>query len=104
MAEVNEALIDKLSQLCRIACKDEDKPALVQDLQAIINHVEKLAEVPTENVKECDHVLGLENVVREDEVGNELPRETFLDNAPDQVGGFIRVPPVINKQGKQEDK
>lgn len=102
MAEVNEELIDKLSSLCRIACRDEDKPALARDLTAILGHVDKLSQVPTEGVKECDHVLGLTNVMRDDVVGEELPRDTFLGNAPDQVGGFVRVPPVIQKNGKQE--
>jgi aspartyl-tRNA(Asn)/glutamyl-tRNA(Gln) amidotransferase subunit C len=33
--------------------------------------------------------------MREDKVGETLPRELFLANAPSHVGGLIRVPPVI---------
>jgi Asp-tRNA(Asn)/Glu-tRNA(Gln) amidotransferase C subunit len=37
----------------------------------------------------------LKSVVRDDEPKDLLPREQFLSNAPDQVGGMIRVPPVL---------
>jgi aspartyl-tRNA(Asn)/glutamyl-tRNA(Gln) amidotransferase subunit C len=99
MANLDKKMIRYLSSLSRIHCTDEDADKLLTDLKKILDYVEALNEVETEHVPPCNHVLeDFVNVMREDEVKNVLPREIFLANAPSQIGGLIRVPPVI-KQG-----
>lgn len=99
MAEFNKDLIKHLTKLCRIDCSDEEQEELLLDLKKIIAHIEQLQEVDTKNVRPCNHVLeGMTNVWREDEVGEVMPREQFLSNAPSHVGGMIRVPPVLKNQ------
>ena len=91
-------MIQYLPTLSRIDCTEKEQESLLEDLGKILNYVEQLQEIDTENVPPCNHVLeGITNVMREDEVGETLPRETFLSNSPSQVGGLIRVPPVIKK-------
>ena len=57
----------------------------------------QLNEVDTTGVEPCNYVLKsmLKNLMREDSVGELLPRERFLSNAPDQIGGMVRTPPVL---------
>ncbi len=99
MAKLDRESLQKLTKLCRIDVTEEESEALLSDLQSILNYVEKLQEVDTENVKPLNHVLSdMSNVFREDEIGESLSREDFLSNAPDQIGGMIRVPPVIKKK------
>jgi len=38
------------------------------------------------------------NVFREDIVKNTLEREKLLENAPDKIGGMIKVPSILNKE------
>lgn len=88
--------IEKLSQLCRIACSNDEKEKLRLKLSKVLDYVDQLRLIDTEGLPPCYTVLeGLANVLREDEVAEELSRETFLANAPAHVGGMIRVPPVI---------
>jgi len=99
MATLNREEVLKLSQLCRIGCTDEEIDSLLEDLKKILSYFEQLNEIDTENVSPCNHVLaGMANVMREDTPGKTMPRETFLANAPDKVGGLIRVPTVIKKR------
>jgi aspartyl-tRNA(Asn)/glutamyl-tRNA(Gln) amidotransferase subunit C len=96
MASINEETIQNLITLSRIECTPEEQKKLLTDLAKIVAYVELLKEIDTENVTPCNHVLeGASNVMRDDVVGASMPRETFLANAPSQVGGMIRVPPVI---------
>ena len=96
MSELQEKDIEKLSKLCRIHCTDEEKKKLRQNLSKILAHVAQLQEVNTEGVPACNQVLeDMSMVLRDDEVGDLLSRETFLNNAPAHTGGMIRVPPVI---------
>ena len=98
MAKIDRKTIQNLTKLCRIECTEAEQESLTQDLQNILQYIELLQELDTENVKPCDHVLeGIVNVTREDAVGETLPREAFLANAPSQVGGMIRVPTVIKQ-------
>lgn len=96
MQEIDAHEIDKLIKLCRIECTDEEKKDLQKHLSKILKYVEELDEAPLEGVKPCYRVLEtLKNVMREDNVGETLPRELFLANAPSHVAGLIRVPPVM---------
>lgn len=96
MKEIDEKEIDKLIRLCRIECTEEEKKALQVHLSKILKYVKELDEVDVSGVDPCYRVLEtLKNVMREDVVGDTLPRELFLANAPSHVAGLVRVPPVI---------
>lgn len=96
MAKLDKNVIKNLIQLSRIDCSEEEQDSILKDLEKIVAYIEQLDELDTANEPPCNHVLeGITNVMREDCVGETLPREDFLANAPSQIGGMIRVPPVI---------
>lgn len=96
MAHLDKKMVQYLTQLSRIECTEEEQTALLKDLENILEYIDLLNEVDTENIAPCNHVLEeTSNVMREDETGETLSREVFLSNAPAQIGGMIRVPPVI---------
>ena len=96
MSTLSKESIKKLIKLCRIDCSEEEQEALLKDLQKILHLFEQLQEIDTEHVAPCNQVLeGMGNVMRDDLTKNLLSREAFLSNAPSQIGGMIRVPPVI---------
>lgn len=98
MSNLNKETIKQLSRLCRIHCTDEEQEALLHDLQKILNYIEQLQEIDTNEVPPCNHVLAdMGNVMREDVIGKVLNRDDFLANAPSHIGGMIRVPPVIKQ-------
>jgi aspartyl-tRNA(Asn)/glutamyl-tRNA(Gln) amidotransferase subunit C len=99
MVQFNKEIIKYLTRLCRIKCTEEEEEALLTDLGKILNYAEQLQEIDTQNVIPCNHVLeDMFNVSREDIIGETMTREMFLENAPSQVGGLIRVPPIIKQQ------
>lgn len=96
MSQLDQETIKMLTRLSRIECSEDECSSLLEDLSKIITYVEQLDEIDTENVQPCNHVLTeVSNVMRDDETGKTLSRETFLANAPSHVGGMIKVPPVI---------
>lgn len=98
MAKFDKETIQNLILLSRIECTEEQKESLLKDLQKIIAYFEQLDEIDTTNVPPCDHVLaGINNVMRDDEVGPTLPRDLFLSNAASQIGGLIKVPTIIKQ-------
>jgi aspartyl-tRNA(Asn)/glutamyl-tRNA(Gln) amidotransferase subunit C len=97
MAHFDHQTLEHLKKLCRIECTAEENEEILTNLSRVLEYVEQLKEVNTENTKTCRYVLRgmLKNRMREDEVKEVLPRDQFLANAPDQIGGMIRVPPVL---------
>jgi aspartyl-tRNA(Asn)/glutamyl-tRNA(Gln) amidotransferase subunit C len=86
-----------LRKLCRLQCSDEEEAELISSLQKIFDFIEQLKEIDTEGVLSCNYVLRsmLKDQMREDEIKDLLPRDQFLAGAPDQIGGMVRVPPVM---------
>jgi aspartyl-tRNA(Asn)/glutamyl-tRNA(Gln) amidotransferase subunit C len=98
MVKLDKAQIKYLTQLCRIECTEEEQNSLLKDLGEILNYMEQLNDIDTSSVPPCHHVLeDVVNVLREDIVGDTMPREVFLSNAPLQIGGMIRVPTIIKQ-------
>lgn len=97
MADFDHQTLEHLKKLCRIECTAEENEDILANLSRVLEYIEQLKEVNTENTKTCRYVLRgmLRNRMREDEVKDILPRDQFLANAPDQIGGMIRVPPVL---------
>jgi aspartyl-tRNA(Asn)/glutamyl-tRNA(Gln) amidotransferase subunit C len=97
MSQFNSDTLDHLKKLCRIDCSEEEDKDLLSALQNVLAYMDQLNEIDTKNVKPCNYVLRsmLKNLMREDVVKDLLPRERFLNNAPEQIGGMIRTPSVL---------
>ena len=96
--EVNEQLVDHLAHLARLSFNPGEKNAIREDLQQMINFIEKLQEVDTTGVKPLMFMTDEVNVLREDVVEWSISREDALRNAPITDGVFFKVAKVINKQ------
>lgn len=98
MSELNEEKIKQLSQLCRIAVSEKDVPILAEQLKRVIDYIEQLKEVDVSHLSPYAHIEAQEVIsLRDDIVEDSLSREKFLANAPDTIGGMVKVPPVIQK-------
>ncbi len=95
--EVNDTLVDKLANLARLQFDDAEKAGIKNDLQKMIQFVEKLNELDTTGVEPLLHMSNNVNVLREDEVIGSISREDGLKNAPLHDGQFFKVPKVIKK-------
>jgi aspartyl-tRNA(Asn)/glutamyl-tRNA(Gln) amidotransferase subunit C len=97
MANLDKHAIQNLIQLSRIDCSSAEQEALLEDLKKILSYVEQLNEIDTSQTAPCNTVLeNTGNVMRPDVIGETLPREAFLANAP-SIGGLVRIPPVMKQ-------
>ncbi len=97
MSNFDHQSLEHLKKLCRIECTEAEDQDILASLQSVLEYVEQLKDVNTEGTKTCRYVLRgmLKNNMREDTPKDPLSRDQFLANAPDQIGGMIRVPPVL---------
>lgn len=97
MADFDKQTLEHLKKLCRIDCDEEEEEDILKSLKRILEYVEQLDEVQVERAKPCNYVQNgmVKNRWREDVPEAVSFREQFLANAPDQIAGMIRVPPVL---------
>lgn len=95
--EVNDALVEKLANLARLQFNDSQKEGIKNDLQRMIQFVEKLNEVDTTGVEPLLHMSEQVNILRDDEVKGSVSRGEGLQNAPVHDDQFFKVPKVIKK-------
>jgi len=95
--EVNDALIDNLSNLARLQFDATEKESIKKDLQRMIQFVEKLSELDTTGVAPLLHMSSGTNVLREDLPQGSISREEALALAPATDGVYFEVPKVIRK-------
>lgn len=95
--EVNDELIDELSNLARLSFEHQEKEGIKKDLQKMIFFIEKLNELDTTGVEPLLFMTDEVNVLREDEVRGSITRAEGLLNAPVKDDKFFKVPKVIRK-------
>lgn len=99
MSHDNEYNSAYLATLARIDLSVEEEKVFNANLKKILAYMDMLEKIDVKGVLPCAHVLEtVQNVMDEDEPGPLFPRETFLENAPDSIGGMIRVPPVMQQE------
>ena len=91
--------LEKLFRLSRVECSESEKASLLENLPRILGYISQLNEINTEEVLPCNHILESQvNIFRSDESEEPLSREEFLSNAPQHVGGMIKIPPVMKEE------
>lgn len=86
-----------VAKLARLRLSDEAITEQTTKLGAILKYIDKLSEVDIDGVEPMVHAMELVNVLRPDEVGDSLPVEDALRNAPDRDDNFFKVPKVLGE-------
>lgn len=81
-----------VARLARLRLSEEEVQRMSSELSGVLDHVDRIAELDLDAVEPTSHVIGLENVLREDRPRPSLPKEEILEPAPDPAEGGFRVP------------
>lgn len=92
---LSDAEVEHVAQLARLALRPEEQQRLTVQLNAILDYMAQLDEVPTEGVEPTAHVLDLVNVVRDDATAPTSGADTALANAPETLHHFFVVPRIV---------
>ena len=87
--------IEHLAKLARLKLTDAEKEKFSNQMGTIIKYIEKLSELNTDNVEPTAHVLGLNNVFREDAVTKPLTEQAPINGSPVHSKGHYEVPKII---------
>jgi aspartyl-tRNA(Asn)/glutamyl-tRNA(Gln) amidotransferase subunit C len=84
-----------VAMLARLELTEEETRKYMEELNQILEHLERLNELDTSDIPPTSHAIAMTNVLRDDSVTPPLDRNDALMNAPDPADGCFRVPRVI---------
>ncbi|MBA7656532.1 Glutamyl-tRNA(Gln) amidotransferase subunit C [subsurface metagenome] len=94
--KIDQAQVRKVAKLSRLELTEAEVEEFTGQLSAILDYVEKMNELDTDNVEPLAHCLPISNVFRKDCVKESLGTEKTLGNAPQRDGEFFKVPKILD--------
>lgn len=99
--DIKKENVEYVARLARLKIDEKEKEVFTEQLSNILNYVNMLDELDTRDISPTFHVIPITNVSRPDETAEGLSREDALLNAPDQEGGFFKVPRVLGVEKEE---
>lgn len=94
--KIDNQTIDHIAKLSRLEFSEKERSEIVGDLERILDLVNKLNELDTSGVEPLIHMTDAVNVLREDEVKQDISKEDVLRNAPQKDSDYFKVPKVVS--------
>jgi aspartyl-tRNA(Asn)/glutamyl-tRNA(Gln) amidotransferase subunit C len=92
---LDKATVARIATLARIRVAEDELEPLAGELSGILDWIEQLMAVDTENVPPMSSVVEMTMPMREDVVTDGNDRDAALGNAPKAARGFYAVPKVV---------
>lgn len=93
--KINDETVKKIGRLARLEIKENEIPAVAAKLESILNWIEQLDEVNTDNVEPLFSVHLDHMPMREDVVTDGGYPDKILKNAPESGLNMFMVPKVV---------
>lgn len=94
--KIDEPLVRKVAKLARLELTEAEITEFTGQLSAILDYMEKMNELNTNDVEPLAHCLPINNIFRRDCVKESLGTEKTLANAPQRDAEFFKVPKILD--------
>jgi aspartyl-tRNA(Asn)/glutamyl-tRNA(Gln) amidotransferase subunit C len=88
--------VNKIAYLARLGINTDNATSYTKDLSNILNLLEQISSINTDNVIPMAHPLGATQRLRPDTVTENNQRDTFQTIAPQVEKGLYLVPKVLD--------
>jgi len=94
--KIDVKTVDEIAHLARLEFNDEAKQGIITDMNRMLDFVEKLNELNTDNIEPLIYMTQEQNVLREDVAEVTLTQKEALKNAPQKDTDYFKAPKVID--------
>ena len=92
---IDDKTINQLSNLTKLEFDASQKESIKDDLNKVLNFMEKLNELNTDGVQPLIYINEVENLLRDDTVHYPITKNEALMNAPLKNEDYIKVPKFV---------
>ncbi len=94
---IDNKLISDLSRLAKLKFDKYSAIKIKEDLGTILGFINTLSEFNTDETEPLIYMSDEINVLREDNISNEILQKKALKNAPQKDSDYFKVPIVLRK-------
>ena len=98
--KISEHEVKKIAELSRLSLTNEELKKRTKDMNNILDYLDTLNEIDTENVEELYNVHDMNNSLREDNYESSLDKKDVLANSPNSNSDYIEVPLTVKKESQ----
>jgi len=98
--KVSKHEVKKIAELSRLSLTSEELEKRTEDMNNILDYMDTLNEIDTENVEELYNVHDMNNSLREDSYESSLDKKDVLANSPNSNSDYIEVPLTVKKESQ----
>ena len=91
---VSKEEVDKIALLAKLKLSEEEREKFTVQLSEILDYIDKLNELDTDDIVPLHHIFEFDTPLREDETKVGLNQEKALMNAPAKENGYFKTPKV----------
>lgn len=95
--QIDENTVKHIATLAKLELNEQELLAMQNDLSRVLDFVDKLKEIDTENVEPLIYMSEERNVLRPDVVHLDITQKDALKNAPDHDSDYFKVPKVLGE-------
>lgn len=96
--KITEETVQHIAHLARLKFEGDEVKSIQQDLNNMIDFMDKLGELDTSNVEPLVFMSEEVNVLREDIAEETITVSEALKNAPKKDSDYFRIPKVLDKK------
>ena len=93
---IDKNQVKKVAKLSRISLDDSNLESLSKDLISILNFVEQLNELDTNEIKPLTSIIDKSLDTRDDSVSDGQIKDQILKNSPEKNEDFFIVPKLVD--------
>ncbi|MEL6602179.1 MAG: Asp-tRNA(Asn)/Glu-tRNA(Gln) amidotransferase subunit GatC [Cyanobacteria bacterium J06614_10] len=87
--------VRKVANLARLELSETEEAQFTEQLNGILEYVQQLNELDTEDVPPTTRAIEVSNITRPDRLEVFSEREAILDSAPEREEDFFKVPKIL---------
>lgn len=98
MSKLSISDVEHIARLSKLELREVEKEKFSKQLSDVLQYVDQLNEVKTEDLEATSQITGLSNVVSSDEISkSDVSYDQIKVNAPDFSDGSFVVPGVFKQ-------
>lgn len=95
---IDEKEVKNIANLASLELSDDQVKKFSKQLSDILDYIEKLDELDTDNIRPTSYTVPVKNILRDDLVKDSLDIEKVLKNAPERSDNQFRVPKIMDEE------
>ena len=96
MSYISNEEVEKVATLARLSLSENEIKQYSKQLEEILDYINQLGSVDTENIIPTTRAVEVTNVVRRDEVKISSEQDLLINLAPQREGKFYKVPKIMS--------